>query len=132
MYIFDSPLTIKTTSKKAFRLNLNIYRNTHHHELNKAKINYKEVMKEQIQRTSKFKIISVVYTLFAKTRHKQDISNILCIHDKFFMDALVEFDRLPSDNYEHLPKVTYMWGAVDKDNPRVQIVINPIKLIEEK
>lgn len=127
MYILDSPLTITTKSKKDFRLNLNIYRNAHHYTLNQAKINYKEIMKEQIKRLPEFEVVRVGYRLYPKTKHKQDISNILCIHDKFFMDALVEFEKLPSDNYDHCPRVNYLWGIVDKDNPRVEIEINPIK-----
>ena len=130
MYILDAPLTIPTKSKKDFRLNLNIYRNAHHYTLNTAKINYKEYMKEQIEKLPVFNKVSVNYILYPKTRHKQDISNILCIHDKFFMDALVEFGKLPSDNYDHVPMINYRWGEIDRNNPRVTIYTNQTPLRE--
>ena len=50
---FISPMKVLVSKRKMLRLNLNEYRNTHYRILNNAKINYKEVMKKQIERLSK-------------------------------------------------------------------------------
>jgi len=121
--IIHAPLRVQQTKKKMFTLNLNVYRNTHFQVLNKAKITYKEILREQIEKLPKMDRACIVYTLFPKTKRLCDISNILSIHDKFFCDSLVELGKLPDDNYHHLKKVIYLFGEIDKENPRVEILI---------
>ena len=107
-------------------LNLNIYRNIHHFTNNTMKKNYKFKMMEQINKLPKLNKIEVIYTLYPKTKRLCDVSNICCIVDKFFMDALIDLGKLEDDNYLFLPKITYLFGEVDKDNPRCLIEIKEI------
>ncbi len=80
-------------------------------------------MKKQIQAIHPMDMIDLVYTLFPKTKRLTDTSNVCCIHDKFFCDALVEFGKLKDDNYLFVKSATYKFGEVDKHNPRVEITI---------
>jgi hypothetical protein len=118
---FKSPMKILAGKRKMLRLNLNEYRNTHYRILNNAKINYKEFMKEQIQKAKRLGKAMFVYTVFPGSKRSFDIGNICCIHEKFFEDAFVELGKLEDDNANFLPIVVYLYGGIDKDNPRVDI-----------
>ena len=127
-YTLVSPLEViygakKDGTEQKFRLNLNQYRNTHYIILNKAKIAYKELMKEQISRLPELSNISLHYTVYTKTKREFDLSNVCSVVDKFFCDALVELGKLPDDNIKHLSQISFSFGGVDKDNPRIEVTI---------
>lgn len=121
--IIVAPLRVRVTSREYFTLNLNPYRVTHYQILNKAKIEYKELLREQLKTLVFNTPIEINYTLYPKTKRLCDISNILSIHDKFFCDALTSYHCIPDDNYLYVKKVTYLFGSIDKHNPRVEITI---------
>lgn len=127
----ESPLEVvygaskKTGKEYRFRLNLNQYRNTHYIILNKAKVAYKDLMKPQIDKLPSMNQVSLEYKVFPATKRAFDLSNVCTVVDKFLCDALVESGKLPDDNFNHLPEITYTYGSVDKDNPRVEVFICP-------
>lgn len=121
-----APLSVQQSKKKRFHLNLNLYRNAHFFTLNKAKKDYKAELQSQLDDVPIMQRIELTFTLYPKTKRLCDISNVLSIHDKFFCDALVEAGKIPDDNYLHLKKVTYLFGEIDKDNPRVEIIIEEV------
>lgn len=108
---------------KHFILNLNNYRNAHLFTLNDSKIKYKEVMAEQIAKLPALTKVAVRFTLFPKTHRRTDTPNVCAVHDKYFMDAMVEFGKLPDDSFNHYVETGYRFGEVDKYNPRVEIEI---------
>lgn len=127
MIKFNLPLEIQISKNKKFILNLNNYRNTHYQSLNKSKVNYSEEVKSilgDIQET--FNQVRLIYTYFPKDKRKRDISNICSIVDKYFCDSLVDLGIIPDDNFDHVKEVTYRFGEIDKNNPRVEVVIEPI------
>ncbi len=72
--------------------------------------------------------IEIEYTLFLPDKRKRDISNVLSVVDKSFCDSLTTHGLIPDDNYEHLKKVTYMYGGMDeKGKGYVDIVITEVK-----
>jgi len=107
-------------SGKKYYLNLNKYRNTHYQTLNKAKVVFKEIVQNDINKLPSLDVIEINYLLFTGTKRLCDISNICSIVDKFFSDALVECGKLEDDNYLFLPKVSFEFGSIDKDDPRVE------------
>lgn len=121
--LLSLPLRVPVSKKKHFLLNLNAYRNAHHMVLNKAKVNFGELVKNQVQALPVMDKVALSYTLFPGTRHKMDISNICSVVDKFFCDVLVKEGRLPDDNYEHVLGVQYLFGQYDKGNGRVEVKI---------
>ncbi len=120
-----SPLAVflerKTKADKKFILNFNVYRNTHFQILNQAKVHYKQLMLPAIAPLAAMERIAVRFRLFPATRRLTDLHNICSIHEKFFADALVETGKLPDDTYLHYTESSYVFGAVDKQNPRIEI-----------
>lgn len=119
----DLPIGIKI-GRKNYALNLNIYRNAHYQTLNKMKVEFSKVIEPELIKLPSFKSIDLTYTLYPKTKRLCDIANVCSIVDKFFCDALVNIGKLPDDNYEYLKNITYTFGSIDKDNPRVTVKIS--------
>ena len=122
-----SPLVVvlprKKKENKRFILNLNHYRNAHYHTLNQAKVKYKEMMQAQIDTLPVMKRVAVRFTPWTPTKQVIDNLNVCSIHDKFFMDALVESGKLEDDNCKIYIETSYRSGGKDKDDPRVDIEI---------
>lgn len=118
-----APVSIPISKTKALALNMNVYRNAHFQSLNKAKVNFKEHMRSQIEPIPFMQNIAVKYVLYVGSKRLLDVTNVCCVVDKFFMDALVEMGKLPDDNYQHLKHINYEFGGYDKGNSRVEIII---------
>lgn len=121
-----SPLYItlprKKSAGKRIALNLNCYRNLHHHINNQVKSMYKEAMREQIQELVKVVWpVKISYRYFL--RQKSDIGNVHSVVEKFFCDALVELGRIPDDNVQYIVGGTYLFAGYDRGNPRCEIEI---------
>lgn len=126
---FSVVLPRKTKDDKIFNLNLNIYRNTHHMTLNQAKILWKEIVRASVDRS----LVTgppymFTYTAFPATNRKFDLGNVLSIVQKFTDDALIEMGIINDDSYKIIPIVKYLFGCVDKENPRVELDISTIGL----
>jgi len=125
--IIRSPLAIyfprKTMADKKYILNLNNYRNTMYIVLNQAKQIYTAKIAEQLRALSPQTTMRCRYILYPKTKRLTDIHNVCCIHEKFFMDAVIKMGILPDDNYLYYKETSYTFGKVDKDNYRVDIEI---------
>lgn len=125
---FSVPLEVQVSKAKKFILNLNVYRNAHHMTLSKSKSLYSEIVKGILGETdSKFTKVKIIYTLYPKDRRRKDLSNVCSIVDKYVCDALVEKGILPDDDYTVVTNVEFKFGAVDKENPRVDIEILQIE-----
>lgn len=114
---------LKIRGKKDYPLNLNWYRNAHYFVLNDSKIAFKEFVEPFLRQIQPFTKVTIKYTVYAPNKRKFDISNVCSIVDKYFSDALIELGKLEDDNYEFLPMVQYQFGGIDKENPRVDILI---------
>lgn len=122
----DLPLHLQVGKRKIknLPLNLNHYRNAHFMVLNNMKIAFKESIQEQLPDLKLTEPVKISYTLFPPTNRKLDISNVLSIVDKYFCDTLVELGILEDDNYEHLVHVEFLFGSIDKHNPRAEAHIS--------
>lgn len=126
---FSVVLPRKTKDDKIFNLNLNIYRNTHHMTLNQAKILWKEIVRASVERSLVTGPPYVfTYTAYPATNRKFDLGNVLSIVQKFTDDALIEMGIINDDSYKIIPIVKYLFGCVDKENPRVELDISTIGL----
>lgn len=117
------PIQSPVNSNKRFALNLNQYRNAHHHTLNNAKKSFHELMKTTLKNIPRFKSVKLTYTVYPKTKKLLDISNVASIVDKFFSDSLVELGIIEDDNYLFVTEITYCFGSVDNVNPRCEVTI---------
>ena len=126
--MITSPIAIYlpriNTKDRRIALNLNIYRNLHYQINNHIKDEYRKLMASQLT--------GVVYEngidtlemhLYKPSKRKIDRSNILCIVEKFFCDAMVYYGCIPDDNDDHIGSTIYKSLGIDKKNPRVEIFI---------
>jgi Holliday junction resolvase RusA-like endonuclease len=128
---FGVKIPRKTKEDKIFALNLNIYRNAHHMILNQAKILWKNIVLEAVQQVSvcdiKYNIpYHFTYTAYPCSHRKFDLGNILPIVQKFTDDALIDIGLLTDDNYKIISYISYRFGGVDKENPRIELEIRSI------
>lgn len=127
---FKSPLHVflprKTKEDVKWILNQNKYRNTHYQVLNQAKKIYAEDVANQLAKLPEMEMVHLTLTVFPSTKRLCDLDNIASVHLKFFLDALTEAGKLPDDNYQHVPYYAVRIGSIDKDNPRVEILIEEI------
>lgn len=127
--LIQSPLSVWITKRKQFILNLNNYRNLYFRTLNQSKINYKAVIKKQIEDEVYYPLekVGILYIVHKGDKRRYDIGNICSVHQKYFEDALVELGKLPDDKSSNIPIVVYLNGSVSKENPRVDIKIYNLK-----
>lgn len=126
MWVVSAPTKVLVNRKKSFSLNLNMYRNAHHHLLDDAKKDFAEIMKPRLKVLPSLVRIRMSYLLYPKTRQPCDVANICSIVDKFFSDCLVSEKKIEDDNYEFVKMVAYGFGGIDKLNPRVDVIIEPV------
>lgn len=121
---FVSPLEV-VVGKKKYHLNLNTYRNIHYRVNNFCKIAYKKIMREQLVKVKKKPSppVSITYTLYTGTNRVCDLGNVCCVIEKYFEDAMTEYGILDDDNYKFINNVKYIFGGIDKENPRCIIEI---------
>ena len=119
--------SIKKNKDNKFTINLNSYRQNGacFFIMNKVKQMFHDAVKEQILSLPELKTpIRCNYTVFRKDKRKFDVNNVCSIADKFFMDALTEFGRIPDDNCEYyLGFGKCNFGGIDKDFPRIEVEI---------
>lgn len=130
VYKVVSPLYVTVGKKKPKKqyLNLNSYRNFHHQHSNNVKKAYTELMLPMVQELPSLQKVAIIYVIYPRTKAEMDVANVGSIVDKFFSDTIVQANKLTDDNFKFLPMVTYMYGGLSKDNPRVDIyVIDQIK-----
>lgn len=130
-YQVSSPLRIchyvtKKGEQRWFTLNLNTYRNTQAFVLNKVKQLYTDIMLKEIEPLPVFDKVRLTYTVYTGSSHKSDVMNWTSVVDKFFQDTMVKAGKLTDDNYQYVPEVISRFGGIDKNNPRVEILIEPV------
>lgn len=119
------PLSVKVSKRKTFILNLNNFRNLHYRLLNNAKQGYTDLVMAIVPRIKlphEQKII-LVYVYYAPSKRKCDVANICSIVDKFTCDGLVKAGVIKDDNTDYVAEVRYIWGGVDRDNPRCDLFV---------
>ena len=130
------PLEVFYSKKKKFILNLNNYRNAHYRVLSIAKKTYSDDLVEMIKNLfikekwddiPRFdNPVDLEYVYYAKSNRRVDVSNPCSIIDKFTCDALVRVGILEDDSSKQIKYITYVYGGVDKENPRCRLTIKEI------
>jgi hypothetical protein len=123
IYTINCPLQVWIGPRKKWIIGLNEYRKSNHFDLNRAKIAYLSAVRGEVIKMEPFKQCEVFFTVWRKDNRSFDIANICSVHEKFLMDALVTLGKIPDDDYLHVTKSTYMYGGIDKENPRVAVAI---------
>lgn len=128
---FAVPLEIWVSKKKKFILNQNNYRNAHWNVLHKAKTAYNQMIAgfNLMDGTEGFPFknpVRFTYKYYPKTKASYDRMNVLSVHDKFACDALVEIGVLEDDDYRRVLTPFFLHAGVDKENPRMEILVEQI------
>ena len=125
-----SPLFItlprKTVKDKRIALNMNTYRNLHHRISNDAKKAYSEVLREQLEGLSIQTPVEVTYKVYKGSKRRLDKMNVVSVVSKFLLDSITEYGCWEDDNDDYVKKETIMPTELDRENPRVEIIIKEI------
>jgi len=84
-------------------------------------------MAQSIEPLPLFNKVSITFHIWARDKRLFDIGNIRSVHEKFFLDALVELGKLEEDNYLFVPETHTYFKGIDKENPRVDIIIKELE-----
>lgn len=126
-YSVPIKLEVGVSKKKTYYLNLNQYNKWHFQIKNQLKRLFKATVAKDIKQLTPIKgRCKVTYTIFYPTNRKVDIDNIGSVVTKFNMDALTELGFLEDDNCTVVVRLEYVYGGVDKDNPRCDVMIEEI------
>jgi Holliday junction resolvase RusA-like endonuclease len=105
--------------------NLNFYRNAHFYVLNNIKINFGNLVQEQVDKLEPIDTPVILhYTYYAK-RKGTDLDNVLATVQKSLQDVLTK-RVLTEDTCDYIVGNTQRFGGYDKTNPRVEVHIEPV------
>lgn len=123
------PLVMKASpsGRKLYKMNFNEVKGLHYQVYNNLKKHYKETMREQIEGFKLEPPVQVVYRLYKGSRRKTDKMNFVSIGSKFVLDALSELGAIPDDNDEIIHQEVLLPTRLDRDNPRLEVLIKTIK-----
>lgn len=113
-YSVRIPTYVHVSKKNQKAVNLNVYRNLHHHHLNTQKKNFADEVMPLLRGKPKAQRVWIHYTIFAPSNRRLDTMNIGSIADKYFSDTMVEAGLLPDDNTDHLVLSTFSFGGLSK------------------
>jgi len=124
-YLLSLPLFLEigTKTKKRYYINLNGYRNWCYRVSNVLKQQYKKEVEEAVLPLPTMNKISMTYYIYYPNNRVIDLDNIGSISAKFFQDSLVSYGKIIDDNYNFITDIKFEFGGVDKDNPRVDVLI---------
>ena len=134
--LIEAPIYVilprKTKADKKVALNLNVTRNLHFQIHNQVKQKYKDIIEEILdntdQRDVKFtKPVRVVFQLHKASNRRSDKHNFISVVEKMLMDALTELGILVDDNDDWIKEELFLETKVDKDDPRVTVLITEIE-----
>ena len=125
-----SPLFItlprKTVKDKRIALNMNTYRNLHHRISNDAKKAYSEALREQLEGLSIQTPVEVTYKVYKGSKRRLDKMNVVSVVSKFLLDSITEYGCWEDDNDDFVKKETVLPTELDRERPRVEIIIKEI------
>lgn len=130
IYVVKSPLFIlKNKSGDKWYVNWNRIRELQWRSYNSYKKKYAELVRPLIEAANIPKgmsAASITFTMYPPNRTRRDIGNVCGAVEKFFVDVLVEDGYLVDDNFNHIGEINFYFGCVDKDDPRVEIIIKDL------
>ena len=117
---FILPLYIHTTKKKRKGLGQSLSMNNllykHREHVRKIKQAYQKNLYPGLDVISQMNWpIDIRYTIFPK--YKSDLGNYGSMIDKFFLDALVQSNRIPDDNYDYVKRIVFEFGEKQFHSP---------------
>lgn len=128
--LIDMPLYLqlgRSLDCKKYHINLNQYRNWNFIISDQIKKAYKDTAWSRLKDVKFDGPIGLTFIFYPPNNIRRDRANILSIHEKFLCDAMTELGCIPDDNDEHILWSKYITGCVDRNDPRVEILIEVVR-----
>lgn len=126
-YSVRIPTYVHVSKKNQKAVNLNVYRNLHHHHLNTQKKNFADEVKPLLRDKPRAERVWIHYTVFAPRNGRLDTMNVGSIADKYFSDTMVEAGKIPDDNMDHIVLSTFSFGGVVPMDGHAIATVNILK-----
>ena len=109
-------------------LGMNWYSNAHYRTANAVKQEYHKAIGKILPKdfVCLKSPVRTSYRLYYKNK-LSDANNIISITEKFLLDALQEHGIIVNDNVQHYIKSSWEVVEQDRDNPRVEVLIEEIE-----
>lgn len=105
---------------------MNTYRNLHHSINGKLKKLYLEAVREQLEGIKIETPCEITYRVIKPTKRRLDKMNVISVTSKYLLDAITELNCWEDDNDDFVKKETILPTEYEKNNGRVEILINTI------
>ena len=126
MIIDNISLRYKKNKKSFQSLNLNSYRNNHHHLNDSLKKQFDTAFHELLA-CCDFVFpeppIELIYTIYRRDKRRVDLANMGSVIDKYASDSLVNCGFIDDDNTDIIKCVRFVDGGIDKQHPRACLEI---------
>lgn len=116
----------KTMKDKRYYINMNTYRNLHHRVNGMLKKKYLEAVREQLEGVKIETPCEIIYRVIKPTKRRLDKMNVISVTSKYLLDAITELNCWEDDNDDFVKKETILPTEYEKNNGRVEILINTI------
>lgn len=116
------PLFVEVGASR-YHINLNNYHLWHRYRRNEIKQHYQNLILPQIPKRLVSERVKLKLVMHRGDRRKVDRSNVLCLHEKFAVDALVKAGFLEDDSDKFVESSHYYTGEVCKSDPRVELFV---------
>ena len=70
--------------------------------------------------------VEITYRVLKRTKRRLDKMNVIAVTSKYLLDALTNLGCWEDDNDDHVKTETILPTELDRDNPRVEIIITSI------
>lgn len=113
--------------RKKTLMSLNWYGNIHYATRNNVKRYFHERIGKAVPKDAKIASpFKTQFNLYYKNK-KSDPDNIVAVVSKFLLDALQEHGVIVEDNVQHYIESSFKVIEQDRDNPRMEVIIEEIK-----
>ena len=116
----------KTMKNKRYYVNMNTYRNLHHRVNGMLKKKYLEAVREQLEGIKIETPCEIIYRVIKPSKRRLDKMNVVSVTSKYLLDAITELGCWEDDSDDFVKKETILPTEYEKDNGRVEILINTI------
>lgn len=130
-YTVRVPIHAKISKKQRRPLNLNVYRNLHHFQLDAQKKDFAANVKDLLRDYPYAERVWIHYTIFAPSRRRMDTMNVGSVLDKYFCDVLVSEKKIPDDDNKHVIFSSFSFGGVSDLDGYALVTINILKKEKE-
>ncbi len=93
---------------------------------NQVKKTYLESLRSQLEGLEIQTPVEIEYKVYKASKRLLDKMNVVSIVSKYLLDAITELNCWQDDNDKFVKKETILPTELDRDNPRVEVLIKEI------